>query len=339
MRPFSEVGRLEFIARHGDANASYELGCRYTKGNGVTQDDEKAVKWYRKAASQGHAEAQYILGALFTKDGQSVHKNYETAAKWYGMAAAQGHSDAKYRLCMLSLDGHVASQYDPEDPETVKLYRIGAEEGYANAQYRLGLALCDPDSFDDFDAGLRYTNFDDKCPYVIEDEIEYTVVDGIVQGAAEAADWYAKAAYQGHAAAQYCLASLYYAGEGLTQDYAEAVAWFRKSAEGGYGPALYQLGQLHSKGDGVQQDYVEAAIWYRKAADAGYDYASYDLGVLYLNGQGVQQNYEEAYFWLSTIDWPPIVVLKRQIIEGFLTRQQVSAIRKGYRLWRSKIPE
>ena len=34
----------------------------YDQGLGVSQDNEQAVAWYRKAADQGYAVAQYNLG-------------------------------------------------------------------------------------------------------------------------------------------------------------------------------------------------------------------------------------------------------------------------------------
>ena len=34
----------------------------YRNGQGVTQDNAEAVKWYRKAAEQGYAAAQFNLG-------------------------------------------------------------------------------------------------------------------------------------------------------------------------------------------------------------------------------------------------------------------------------------
>ena len=49
-------------AEQGDASAQYNLGVMYENGHGVEQDDEQAVFWYRKAAEQGYADAQYNLG-------------------------------------------------------------------------------------------------------------------------------------------------------------------------------------------------------------------------------------------------------------------------------------
>ena len=48
----------------------------------------EAVKWYRKAAEQGDAEAQYNLGVMYDK-GEGVPKNNVEAYKWFNLAAAR----------------------------------------------------------------------------------------------------------------------------------------------------------------------------------------------------------------------------------------------------------
>jgi TPR repeat protein len=40
-------------AESGDAAAQFELGRAYEDGKGVPQDDDRAVEWFRKAASRG----------------------------------------------------------------------------------------------------------------------------------------------------------------------------------------------------------------------------------------------------------------------------------------------
>ena len=37
----------------------------YAEGRGVPQDDTEAVKWYRRAADQGNAYAQFNLGVMY----------------------------------------------------------------------------------------------------------------------------------------------------------------------------------------------------------------------------------------------------------------------------------
>jgi TPR repeat protein len=53
----------------------------------VQEDDVEAVKWFRLAAEQGDASAQYNLGVMYT-NGEGVPKDDVTAARWYRLAAA-----------------------------------------------------------------------------------------------------------------------------------------------------------------------------------------------------------------------------------------------------------
>ena len=49
------------------ADAQYELGTCYEFGKGVEQSYEQAIRWYRKAAEQGHANAKAVLDRLTNK--------------------------------------------------------------------------------------------------------------------------------------------------------------------------------------------------------------------------------------------------------------------------------
>jgi len=59
-------------ANDGDADAQYRLGFMYQTGRGVPEDDAEAIWWYRLAADQGHASAQYLLG--LAHEGQTIPK-------------------------------------------------------------------------------------------------------------------------------------------------------------------------------------------------------------------------------------------------------------------------
>lgn len=80
-----------------DAQAQYELGLRYHSAKNFAQ----AVYCYRKAAEQGHANAQYMLGLMYD-NGYGVMPDYEEARKWYRKAAEQGDTFAQSRLNQLS---------------------------------------------------------------------------------------------------------------------------------------------------------------------------------------------------------------------------------------------
>lgn len=48
-------------AEQGDADAQFNLGVCYDKGQGVPRDDAEALKWICRAAEQGHADAFNLL--------------------------------------------------------------------------------------------------------------------------------------------------------------------------------------------------------------------------------------------------------------------------------------
>jgi len=69
----------------------------YDNGEGVAKDEAEAVKWYRKAADQGFANAQFNLGYMYA-NGRGVVKDEVEAYKWYLLAGAQGDEDAKKEI-------------------------------------------------------------------------------------------------------------------------------------------------------------------------------------------------------------------------------------------------
>lgn len=48
-------------AKRGDAEAQFNLGLMYAEGRGVREDAREAVRWFRRAAEQDHARAQWWL--------------------------------------------------------------------------------------------------------------------------------------------------------------------------------------------------------------------------------------------------------------------------------------
>src|SRR5205085_10883246 len=51
--------QLTKLARAGNAEAQHSLGFLYAQGKGVLGNLGDAIVWYRRAAEQGHVEAQY----------------------------------------------------------------------------------------------------------------------------------------------------------------------------------------------------------------------------------------------------------------------------------------
>ena len=73
------------VAEQGHVIAQYTLGNMYENGRGVAQDYAEAVKWYKKAAEQGNAYAQNNLGLSYA-NGTGVAQDYGEAVTWFRKA-------------------------------------------------------------------------------------------------------------------------------------------------------------------------------------------------------------------------------------------------------------
>ena len=122
---------LRKAAEEGHADAQSSLGFMYSVGLGVEQDEVEAAKWFRLAAEQGHAEAQYRLGSIYDNSEAFAEENPE-AMKWYKMAAEQGYALAQSRL---------GDRYsiDLDYKEAAKWYGLAAKQGNMHAKRILGL--------------------------------------------------------------------------------------------------------------------------------------------------------------------------------------------------------
>jgi len=83
----------------------------YEDGRGMAQDYAQAVAWYRKAADQGAALAQFKLGLMYGQ-GQGVPQDYVRAHTWFNIAAA-GESDNETREEIVKARDAIAAKMTP----------------------------------------------------------------------------------------------------------------------------------------------------------------------------------------------------------------------------------
>jgi hypothetical protein len=105
----------------------------YQNGKGVPKDEAEAVRWYRKAAEQGDATAQFFLGFAYA-NGQGLPTSKPEAIRWYSKAAEQGDATAQYNLGVMYENGEGVS---PDEAEAVRWWRRAAAQGLAEAQSTL----------------------------------------------------------------------------------------------------------------------------------------------------------------------------------------------------------
>jgi len=82
---------FRLAAEQGDADAQFWLGIAYQRGWFGGFDDREAFQWLRKAAAQGLPDAQFSLGQMY-EGGEGVPESNSLAASWYRKAA--DHSPA-----------------------------------------------------------------------------------------------------------------------------------------------------------------------------------------------------------------------------------------------------
>jgi TonB family protein len=81
----------------GDADAHYHLSLILTTAGASDADRERALELLGGAAHAGVAHAQYEVGVYYEK-GEGVPPDLAEALRWYEKAAAQGHVLAIQRL-------------------------------------------------------------------------------------------------------------------------------------------------------------------------------------------------------------------------------------------------
>ena len=78
-------------AIQGDAYAQYRQGLEEE----YNEHYIKALDLYEKSANQGNDESQYRIGEMYYK-GKGVRQDYSKAAEWYEKSANQGNAFGQY---------------------------------------------------------------------------------------------------------------------------------------------------------------------------------------------------------------------------------------------------
>lgn len=114
-------------------------------------------------------------------------------------------------------------------------------------------------------------------------------------------------------------------------DYATAIKIWRQLADAGHAAAQYNLGQMYYAGQGVRQDFGEAFRWYQRAAERGVSRAQLSLGLAYALGHGIPRDLTQADKWLhialarDEIGSERLQALKaRALVEARMTASEVA---------------
>ncbi|MBI5109696.1 MAG: sel1 repeat family protein [Rhodocyclales bacterium] len=122
------------LASEGNALAQFRLGGLYYHGQGVTEDENMAIYWWKKAAASGNAEAMFQIAHAYlfgNTAAKSVADPDREAALWYFQSASAGHAEAAYTLGLLFLAGKGVVE---DRTEAIRWFRNAAAKGHAEAR-------------------------------------------------------------------------------------------------------------------------------------------------------------------------------------------------------------
>lgn len=285
---------------NGTANAAHSLAFMYMNGEGVPENEKKAVDYFMIAAEGGITQAQRIIAQEYVS-GDILSRDYEAARVWMEKAANKGDAQAQ-----LMLGRYYVSDFGyNDDQKAFEWFEKAAEQGDAEAEYTVG-----------------------GC-YIYEIHVK--------KNPAVANQWFEKAANKEHPQAMYELGFSYMSGRGITKNKEKGIQYLTAAAERNSAEAcevlagLYKAGisdyegqskyiNLHLaktfalkyaelKGDAdsfylyasileADGDKASAKEWYKKAVDEGHESAKLALSKMYvLEGN----NYSEAVTMLNTL--------------------------------------
>jgi len=196
-------------ANAGDAASEYLVAIEYQKGDVVPRDFVQAANWYRKAADQGYALAQYRLGLLYQQKESGIIKDDAQAATWLRKAADQGNAPAQAALGLCFSQGTGVAQ---DDAQAVAWFQKAVAQ--SNPDAMVGLALM-------YDRGR-----------------------GVPKDGKQAFALLHQAADLGAPEAEYQLGIDYENGQDVKKDKNQAADWYRKAADLGNTWAQFNLGQM-----------------------------------------------------------------------------------------------
>jgi TPR repeat protein len=248
------------LAEAGNVDAQIYLGQMHDRGaSGVRGDVAEAIRWYRKAAEQGDAGAQYWLGWFyqshrFDGNGRPVN-DYAESVRWLKAAAEQGHPDAQLELGNAYREGRGVVRDEAQQGRWYQASHRNKDGASRLIQQPQCAAV----------AGLPvFAAVFAACNRGDEGETSRQLTVLAKQGNAQAQNWLGYLYYQGLPGARPGTAPHPTTTSGdLFQGGAR---WIRSAAEQGYAPAQYNLGVVSEHGMGVAANPTDAIRWYRAAA-------------------------------------------------------------------------
>lgn len=252
----------ERAAAQGSAEADAIVGYVLTGGPEDLRDRTRGEHCYQSSAAAGSAQGQ--LGWALILLGRNTVESTREASDLLENGAAATLPTGRYIRGAIGESGAIGTQ---DFAVAAEHYRVAALAGHRSAQLRYGIALL--------------------------------TGRGVGVDLFEGESWLRRAALAGEPAAAALVGELYVAEGELPPNYVEAAMWLRRAAEAGHAGAAKTLGRLLLGGTGLAPDLREAAGWLRLAIASGYIEARNDLAQLALTGQVPEADQQTTCRWFQ----------------------------------------
>jgi hypothetical protein len=339
----------------GTQGGLLEAAARYA---GRPPDYQEALKWGRRAAIGGSAEAQAMLGYILTSGPEEL-RDMPGAAEYYRQAAESGFARGQLGWALALLRDGGAQSSDPlrgpvqtgasdneisqhtaflgGTAEVRRLLESAAEADLPAAHFMLGVLAeqggADPDQLAIAAAHFRKAAEQGHRSAQLRYGVALLNGSGVKRDTLNGETWLRRAGIAGDANAAALVGDLYARPGELPPNFCEAATWFQRAAEAGHTGAARALGQLCLRGGGFGSDPMAAAHWLRVAATAGDMLAAYELGICLSHGIGTGRDDTEAVAWFRrAIDAIPAARYwyARMLSEARGTVQDLTAARALY---------
>ncbi|MEE9351093.1 MAG: tetratricopeptide repeat protein [Thiotrichaceae bacterium] len=199
---------MMILAKQGDVGAQYSLSLMFKDElNNTGVDYKQSISWLRLAASAGHADAEFNLGLHYLK-GEQVAKSHSKAFRWFNKAANKGLPRAQFNLALMYEQG-TGTSIDLN--RSLKWYKSASLLGNANAQQNLGIKYLLGNEIEQNDSKAislltHAAKQRHKDAQFLLARLYHKGRKTIKADKLEAEKWYLLSAGQGHREAQYQLA-------------------------------------------------------------------------------------------------------------------------------------
>lgn len=252
-------------AKEGNTEAQVMAGHIYLRGETGLVDYDRALKYFKMAASFGDTDGYMALGEMSLRSQAGLTP--PDAMEWFSKAAQQGRKDAKRAIGEMFLKGTGTAQDTAKGQDWLQQ---AVDLGDARAMRLLADSYFESDAPQALGLYERAASYGDTDAAYIAAIMLAENLD-VKPDSAKQAKLLKQAAEAGHAAAQADYGLLVYQGVGTEQSLTQAAEWFEKSAKGGDSEGQFLYAFTLAKGEGVKRSFEDAYYWLLKSGESDVD--------------------------------------------------------------------